>query len=265
MTAAKDFGAIESDYAFFMAHATEAESDVAEYVRNLTGFAAERASIHVLDFGCGTGEFSRRLAAALNWPPEILHWGLVEPVRHQREEAAQRLAPFSRYPIESFERLPPAPERSFDLVLSNHVLYYVDDLAKTLQGMRESLRPGGRLLLAIAGWDNPLCGLWKVGFACLGRPVPYHAADEVEALLSRQDARFQKSQADYQFRFPDTVENRLKLLRFLFGHFLDEISPARLLGELDRYVRGDHIEVATHSDHFAVESSLSQEPAAGPS
>lgn len=253
MTAAKDFGAIESDYAFFMAHATEAESDVAEYVRNLAGFGAERTSIHVLDFGCGTGEFSWRLASALNWPPERLHWGLVEPVRHQREEAARRLAAFSRHAIESFERLPPASERSFDVVLSNHVLYYVDDLAATLRGMQEALRPGGRLLLAIAGWDNPLLQLWKVGFASLGRPVPYHAAEEVETLLSRQGARFRKSRADYQLRFPDTVENRLKLLRFLFGHFLDEISPSRLLGELDRHVRGGHLEVNTHSDHFAVE------------
>lgn len=263
MTAAKDFGAIESDYAFFMAHATEAESDVAEYVRNLAGFAAERPSIRVLDFGCGTGEFSRRLASALNWPPEALRWGLVEPVEHQREEAARRLAPFSRHAIESFERLPPAPEPSFDLVLSNHVLYYVDDLAATLQGMLGALRPGGRLLLAMAGWENALLQLWKVGFACLGRPVPYHAAEEVEAILSRREARFRKSRADYQLRFSDTVENRLKLLRFLFGHFLEEISPARLLGELDRYVRGDHVEVHTHSDHFAVEIPPSLEPVAG--
>lgn len=263
MTAAKDFGSIETDYEFFMSHATEAESDIAEHVRNLAGFAAGRETIRVLDFGCGTGEFSRRLASALQWPPDALRWGLVEPVQHQREEAARRLAPFSRHPIESRDSLPAAPEPLFDLVLSNHVLYYVDDLAGTLARMQASLRPGGKLLLAIAGEDNPLIQLWRIGFGWLGRPVPYHVAEEVEAILSEQGARFQKSRADYRLGFPDTAENRLKLLRFLFGPFLAEISPDRLLSQLDQYRRGSLVEVNTHSDHFDVESLPGAAPIAG--
>src|SRR5262245_59894884 len=77
--AAKDFGSIESDYAFFMAHATEAESDAAEYTRALAGFAEGRASIRLLDFGGGTGEFTQQLLSALNWSPQALQLTLVEP------------------------------------------------------------------------------------------------------------------------------------------------------------------------------------------
>jgi SAM-dependent methyltransferase len=250
---AKDFGSIESDYAFFMAHATEAERDAAEYARELASFAQGQESIRLLDFGCGTGDFTQRLVSALSWPPQVLEITLVEPVRHQREEAIRRLATFSRHAIEGLERLPAANEPRFDLVLSNHVVYYVDDLGDTLRRMIDLLRPGGRMLLAIAGWDNPLLQLWKIGFAMLGRPVPYYTAEDVEATLSRQGASFRKSTARYQLRFPDTEENRLKVLRFLFGDYLQEITPQRLLGEWDRYVHGSHVEVNTESWHFAVE------------
>ena len=102
----KDFASIEADYAFFMEHATEAESDAAEYVRALTGFADGRATVRMLDFGCGTGAFTHRLVSALAWPPQSLRLTLVEPLQHQRVEAARRLAPFSSHPIETAERLP---------------------------------------------------------------------------------------------------------------------------------------------------------------
>lgn len=251
--AAKDFGSIAGDYAFFMAHATEAESDVAEYARELAGFAEGRATVRLLDFGCGTGEFTQRLVSALGWPPHVLQLTLVEPVRRQREDAARRLAEFSRRPIESLESLPSADGPRFDLVVSNHALYYVDDLGATLGRLTGSLAPGGRLVLAIAGWDNALLQLWKVGFAMLGRPVPYHAAEDVEATLTRQGVEIRKSKACYLLRFPDTVENRLRILRFLFADHLREITPQRLLGEFDRYVRADHVDVDTHSYHFTVE------------
>jgi trans-aconitate 2-methyltransferase len=249
--AAKDFGSIESDYAFFMAHATEAESDVAAYARELAGFAEGRASIRLLDFGCGAGDFTQRLASTLNWPPQSLEITLVEPVLRHREEAARRLAGYSRRTIESLDDLPAAAGPRFDLVLSNHALYYVNDLRKTLGRMIGLLYPAGRLLLAIAGWDNPLLQLWKTGFAMLDRPVPYHAAEDVEAILSQRGSGYRKSESHYQLRFPDTESNRLKLLRFLFGEHLREITPQRLLGELDRHVHEGHVEVNTHCYQFA--------------
>src|SRR6185295_2122435 len=97
-----------------------------------------------------------------------------------RDVAARRLAVFTSHEIESHDRLPSGTlDKRFDLILSNHVLYYVDDLDSALEGMKTALAPGGKLLLAIAGWENALMRLWKTGFALAGRPVPYHGADEV--------------------------------------------------------------------------------------
>lgn len=249
--AKKDFGAIENDYAFFMTHATEAENDAAAYCRELEDFASERASIRMLDFGCGNGEFTQRLLSELNWSPELLQLTIVEPVRHQREQAAQRLTPYSRHAIEATETL--TGEQVFDLVLSNHTLYYVDDLAATLRRIVDSLAPRGKLLLAIAGWENPLLKLWQTGFARLGRPVPYYAAEDVQDVLTDLSVRHRTSKVHYQLAFPDNLENRLRILRFLFGEYLQEITPEPLLSEFDEHVREDHIHVETHSLHFLVE------------
>src|SRR5690606_35947730 len=112
---------------------------------------------------CGNGDFSERLYAALNWPPQSLQLTLMEPVPHQRELAALRLARFTQTPITVLTQLPSADSPPYDVILSNHALYYVPDLQQTLTQMFERLAPGGKMLLAMAGWDNALMQLWTTG------------------------------------------------------------------------------------------------------
>lgn len=248
----QDFGPIENDYAFFMSHSNEAENDLAAYLRELAKFSAKQATIRMLDFGCGTGEFTERLLSSVNWPPQLLELTLVEPVRHQREQAALRLARFSSTAITHSDRLVDIEETSFDLIVSNHVLYYVDDLPSTLQRITNSLAPNGLMLLALAAWDSVLLQLWKVGFAKLNRPVPYHGAEDVEAGLSRLGTAYEKLKVSYELCVPDSKENRGKILRFLFSHVLQEIGVDALLPEFDRYVVGDHIKIEAETTHFVV-------------
>jgi len=249
----KDFGRIETDYAFFMAHATEAKNDAAEYCRQLSGFPQGRKSLRLLDLGCGTGDFTQRLLQALDWPPEMLQLMLVEPVPHQREAAACRLAPFSRFAIETASALPSQAAPTYDLALSNHVLYYVDNLEATLQQMLRLVQPAGKLLLAMAGWENTLVRIWKSGFDLLERPVPYHVSEDVAAILTAQQIPFRKTGVGYRLCFTDTVENRTRILRFLFGEFLQQVPLQELLSEFDRDRQGDQILIETASDHYVID------------
>jgi len=248
---AKDFGPIEDDYAFFMAHANEAENDLAEYRRELAGFADGRAGIRFLDFGCGTGEFSERLLEALDWSPQALSLALVEPVTHQRALAARRLARFTARPIADFDTWP-VEAGQFDVVLSNHVLYYVDDLDRAVGQLLRAIAAGGILLTAIAPWESALLRLWQAGFAQLGRPVPYFGAEEVAAALQQAGAEFRETQAHFQLAFSDARENRLKILRFLFANYLAELPLDALIGEFDQYREADRIVIPMHSCHFTV-------------
>ncbi len=250
--ATKDFGAIADDYAFFMTQSTEAERDRHAYQQALTNFPDGRESIRVLDFGCGTGDFSVPLFTLLNWPRQTVQFTLLEPVKEQRETAAPRFQSLTDHPIEFLDSVERAPGESYDLILANHVLYYVDDLNATLDRLHTSLRAGGQFLLAIAGWDNPLMQLWQTGFASRGLRVPYYAADDVEAAFTRQSVKYQKSPVEYELRFPDSTENRMRILQFLFGDHLSKLRLAPLLNAFNDWERGDEILVTGTSQHFQI-------------
>jgi len=254
--ASKDFGPIESDYAFFMAHATEAASDSTAYQAQLAGMAADRVRIDLLDFGCGTGDFTERLLHDLAWSAESLRLTLIEPVLSQREQAARRLTVFTSHPIATAGSLAEVSERRFDVILANHVLYYVDDLQTTLAQMTQLLAAEGKLLLALAGWENPLMQLWQTGFGLLHKPVPYFAAEDVSWELTGLGVPFQQAPVRYQLRFPDSSENRLKILRFLFGDHLQTISAEKLLPVFDRHSQAGEIVIETHSEQFVVVASV---------
>lgn len=253
--AAKDFGPIESDYAFFMAHATEAENDAAQYVRELRGFDADRSGLRMLDFGCGAGDFTHRLLSALRWSPQVLDLTLMEPVPQHRERARLRLAEFSARPVRVLEQLNESPQERFDLIISNHVLYYVDDLEGTLARLAARLDPGGRLLLAIAGWTNALMELWQSGFEHLGIAPPYHGAEDVAAALYRRGLDFRTTRVPYELRFQDREEHRLSVLRFLFGDYLSKLPKSTLLAAFNPYARGGVVVIETDCLHFAVSAA----------
>lgn len=251
--ATKDFGAIADDYTFFMTHATEAEQDAAAYREQLADLRQRHAPFRLLDFGCGTGEFSARYLSLLGWPASDVELTLIEPVAQQRLSAIERLSPFSQHLPRGASSLAELEAAQFDIIVANHSLYYVHDLSQTLVQMFDRLSPGGRQHLAIAGWDNVLLQFWKVGFGLLQRDVPYYAAEDVVDWFETHAIRYRRFAVPYRLRFADTSENRLRILRFLFGEYLTEISPACLLPEFDRYVAEDCIDIETSSVHVVID------------
>ncbi|MEW4454477.1 class I SAM-dependent methyltransferase [Bremerella sp. JC817] len=251
----KDFGPIESDYEFFMDHGTEAECDAICYARKLADFQVDRSLIRWLDFGCGSGGFIVRLLRKLNWSPERLKITLMEPVAHQLKFAVERVAPFTQHPLTTWEHFPTGagtvPE--FDLAVSNHVLYYVEDLEKSVTTLRWLTKPGGKLMLAMAGLENGLVQLWKSGFDSLREEIPFYICEDLEQVLVDQNYQFSKTPSRYQLRFPDSEENRMKILRFLFGSHLDRMSQQLLFDEMGQWVVGNTFEMHTVSYLYEVE------------
>lgn len=265
-TAAKDFGPIRDDYAFFETHATEAEEDLAAYVpgfrevmtrrvAEIDSQAAHRAGgerCRVLDFGCGPGTFSGKFLDRLGCPADRLALTLVEPQPLYREQAAACLARFSTAPIRAFESLPEDGVGVFDVILANHVLYYVTDLDAVVPAIVRGLAPGGMLQTAIAGHDNPLIRLWVTAFAMLGRPVPYHTAESVDATFARHGIGATTSTVPYRLEFSDTPGNRASILRFLLGEYFAMLDEGALRSLFDPYARAGRILIETCSHHFAV-------------
>ncbi len=247
----KDFGLIRDDYAFFKAHSTEAAGDLDGYARHF-GALPQTGALRLLDFGCGPGGFTAKFLARLAAAPERLRLSLVEPADSYRAAAVRMLAPFTRHPIAVWPALPEDRLGCFDLVVCNHALYYVPDLDRALGQVLRALAKPGLFLTAIAGLDNPLIQVWVRSFALLGKPVPYHTAEDVEACLRRLGAPFEKRRVRYDLAFDDTEENRLKILRFLLSEHLAETPRQVALDQLAPHAAGGRISIATGNEQFVV-------------
>ncbi len=265
-TAAKDFGPIRNDYAFFEEHATEAADDLAAYLPGFHDAMARRLAAlgsagssrspsdrcRVLDLGCGPGTFSAKFLRGLGCPPDRLALSLVDPQPLYLSQATAALVASSTSPIRSSATLPPDAAKSFDLILSNHVLYYVADLDTTVPALVEALAPGGIFQTAIAGHDNPLIQFWVTAFAMLGRPVPYHTAESVAAVLDRHRITAATCTVPYDLVFPDSSENRACILRFLLAEHYALLREPDMLRLFDPFASGGRITINTCSHHFVV-------------
>src|SRR5262245_34746505 len=129
----KDFGPIADDYAFFENHTTEAEQDARTYVEQLQEIVpADGTTLRMLDFGCGTGTFTARFLKQADWPRDRLQLTLGEPVESARRQAVARLADFTNTPAAESATLPSELSAGFDIILANHVFYYVPELQSRL-------------------------------------------------------------------------------------------------------------------------------------
>lgn len=149
----------------------------------------------ILDFGCGTGETSRRLLERFDGAQVVgvdVSAGALEHARRHHGSAE-----ISFFDVDSFE----APA-SFDLCYSNGAFHHIDPAQRprVLARLRELLRPGG--LLAVFE-NNP----WNPGTRLIMRRVPFdRGAQTVDSVRMRRlvaAAGFELvGPARYMFVFP---------------------------------------------------------------
>lgn len=253
----KDFDPIQTDYEFFMHHSGEAEADLNAYLPRVARLAAGNQAMRMLDFGCGSGEFTARFLDAARFEPARLHLTLVEPVASYHPQAQPLLQPFSDHPVVIGPQLPAGAAGCFDLAIANHVLYYVPDLEATLSAIIDALAVPGLFLTAIADRRNVLIQIWLRAFAILGIPLPHHTAEDVIAVLDRLKQPYSTSEVRYTLRFPDSEENRLKILRFLLAEYLPKLPRETMLGLFDPFARSGDVEIETGQLHIGVERCAS--------
>lgn len=251
---AKDFAPIADDYVFFETHATEPEQDARAYAERLAALVLAEGPIRLLDFGCGSGTFTARFLQQIGWPPARLRLTLVEPAETVRRKAVERLAGMTAHPVLDAATLPGGSAGSFDVVLSNHALYYVPALPNVLAGLIDGLAPAGVFVTALASRTNALVAFWLAAFRALGREVPYNTAEDVEAALQGLAVAYQKQWVPYDLIFPDTEENRLRIVRFLLWEHLPRLEVRPLLDLFDAHAHTGQIVMRTGCEHFTVRS-----------
>ncbi|MGH3564376.1 MAG: class I SAM-dependent methyltransferase, partial [Mycobacterium sp.] len=224
----KVYDEIASDYAFFEQHATEAQEDARAYQEHVATIKPADRIVNLLDFGCGSGTFTVQFLERTGWPPERLRLMLVEPAESMRNKAVVRLARFTASPLAESSALPIGLDRSFDVVLAHHVLYHVPDLQGTLKQLIAALAPAGVLLGATIARTNVLLEPWIVSLRLLGHEVPYNTFEDVEIALQSLNVDYKKQQVPYELSFPDSTENRMRIVRFLLANYPAQIPQQPL-------------------------------------
>lgn len=104
----------------------------------------------VADLGCGTGSLAVLLAGEGH---RVTGIDLSPAMLAQARAKAQAIEPRPVL-LEADVSAPPLPPRSFDVVLSRHVLWAMPDPADALERWLALLRPGGRLVLIEGRWST---------------------------------------------------------------------------------------------------------------
>jgi len=185
-------------------------------------------------------------------PPERLRLALVEPDDVYRYQAVERLQPFTTQPVCALPALPPHLQACFDLVLANHVLYYVPDLDSTLSVLLRALATPGIFLAAMAGRANAMAQCCFRCFDLIGKPYPFRTSEDCEAVLSGLGEACGTEDVHYELVFPDTAENRLRMGRFLLGGDFHAVPQQAMLQCFDPYAHVGQITMQLVHKHFII-------------
>lgn len=120
-----------------------------KWARELIANLNLKGTENILDLGCGDGKVTAEIARLVND-------GSVIGVDNSRQmiELAQGKYPQDRHPNLSFQVMDASNlsfEERFDLVFSNAVLHWVKDHVSVIEGLYQSLRVGGKILLRMGG------------------------------------------------------------------------------------------------------------------
>ena len=148
----------------------------------------------ILDLGCGDGKVTAEIA-------ECVPSGSVLGVDNSSSmvELAREKYPATHHPNVSFMLMDAANlsfKEEFDIVFSYAALHWVKDHKPVIQGLYQSLRPGGRILLQMGGKGNAdgiLAALeelqnsqvWKQYFSDFEFPYGFHGTEQYSDWLRK--------------------------------------------------------------------------------
>ena len=102
-------------------------------------------NMSILEIGCGNGAFWMENKKRLPKKVRIILNDISEGMlRDARREMGQE---DSRFTYDAFDcHKIPYPDNSFEVIIANHVLFYVHSLEQVLEEVRRVLKPGGRFV-----------------------------------------------------------------------------------------------------------------------
>lgn len=159
-----------------------AESDEAGERAALLALIAPRPGERIADLGCGSGTWTVPLARAVGDDGRVL---AVDIDARQLARARERIAAEGVTNVDVIQSLPDdpmLPPERLDAVFLNDVIDYVERraLAGFLGGIRDALKPTGRLILRDpnGGVGRVIAECHRAGFDLVEAKIPLHEAPQ---------------------------------------------------------------------------------------
>lgn len=254
----KEFDGIKEEYDFFERHSTEAAEGVKAIASYLIPIAESARPISLLDFGCGPGNFTEDLLAKVGFNPLVLKISLVEPEAGYLKATQDRLNKFTTQSINAWDYLHNVTGRPFDLIISNHVMYYVKNMRATVEDLVLICNSKGKILITMATEEN---GLIKCGMQCfelLKQEIPFHLAADLEQALDEIGIQRKREVVRSRLFFPDSKGNRIMVLRFLLADFYDAKLTDEMISAFDTYKEGSNIHMPLDFYLYVIECAFAR-------
>jgi hypothetical protein len=84
------------------------------------------------------------------------------------------------------------------------------------------------------------------------REIPYNTSEDIEVALQALNADYEKYQVPYVLSFSDSVENRMRIIRFVLADHLAQLPQQLLLEWFDQFSHAGRIEIRTETDHYTL-------------
>jgi len=179
----------------------ESSSAQLQWALELLSTLQLKGNERVLDIGCGDGKITAEIAQRLSGGSVVGIDNSEEMINFSREKFSQETYPNLSFEVADAEHL--SFEREFDVVFSNAALHWVRDHLKILQGIKKSLRPGGKILLQMGGKGNAsklfavldsmlVTERWRKFFRGFSFPYGFYCEDDYSMWLKQVGLKTQR-------------------------------------------------------------------------
>jgi len=183
-------------------------------------------AMNVIDLGCGTGNLTRRLHAALNARQTVGQDRSERMLAVARSERPTAGLQFEAGAIEDFRA-----DAEYDLIFSNAAFHWVEDHEALIGRLFAALRPGGQLAFQVPAMHDTLTHTlpdelaasprFRGAFGGWTRPQPVQRPEQYSRLLFR--VGFPEPKVRLAI-YPHVLPSRAEVVEWMKGSLLTEFE-----------------------------------------
>ena len=166
----------------------------------------KQENINVLELGCGTGLLTELAVKNFNFS----NYTAIDIV-HDCEDYIKKIHPQIKFIPSDIEEYIKLTDKTYDLIISNASLQWIENLPAFIDKLTEKLTSGGKLLFSIFGKEN----FREINFV-LGKTLLYYSKKELFHLLNKYNPSIEEEVRIMAFDTPKDVlkhiQNSEKLL-----------------------------------------------------